>query len=311
MSMDMLQQPLVSVIIPFYNEEKFLSEAIESVRAQDYKNWELLVVDDGSSDMSAAIAKKYADTNPGKIVYRHHAGHANKGLSATRNEGIRQSKGDLLAFLDADDTWLPEKLTNQVAIFQEYMGIAMVAEASDYWFSWSDPEKQDIRIPVGVPQDRVFEPAELLQYLYPLSNGAAPCPSGLMVTKEAVAKVGGFEESFTKQYQLYEDQAFLHKIYLKERVFISSSCHNRYRQRVGSIVQQVHSANQYHEVRKHFLEWLEEYLQREQLQDRSTQLLLRKALAPYHYPKLYFLTQTLPGKIERIFRNGIKNLSNK
>ncbi len=300
------QQPLVSVIIPFFNEEQFLHEAVESVLLQDYSQWELLLVDDGSSDGSVGLAKAYAARHPGKIMYCEHAGHINKGLSATRNEGIRQSKGDLLAFLDADDVWLAEKLSDQVKIFEQNPDIAMVAEASLYWYSGASDDKKNVAIPVGAPAGKVYRPAELVRYLYPLSNGAAPCPSGLMVAKQAAINAGGFEESFTKQYQLYEDQAFLHKIYLKEKVFISASCNNKYRQRIGSIMQQVHEEGQYHLVRRYFLEWLEAYLIREHIQDKKTLQLLKKALVPYRYPNLYFITEQLPAKVKRFVRKGIR-----
>ena len=298
--------PLVSIVVAFLNEEKFLGEAIESVLHQDYTHWELLLVDDGSTDGSTHIAKQYAEQLPGHIRYMEHEGHVNKGLSASRNRGIQQAAGTLVALLDADDVWLPGKLSNQVHIFGQHPQIAMVAEASAYWHSWSDPQKKDITIPVGAPQDRVYPPLQLMSHLYPLGEGAAPCPSGLLLTKEAIERVGGFEESFTKEYQLYEDQAFLNKIYLQENVYISSSCNNLYRQRAGSIVQWVHADGQYHAVRRHFLEWFQTYLRQRQINDRNTLLLLKKALQPYHYPRLHFLTRTLPGKVKRSIKKRMK-----
>ncbi len=282
-----------------------MEEAIESVLHQEYQNWELLLVDDGSSDRSTAIAQKYAASYPAQIIYCEHAGHVNKGLSASRNEGIRQAKGALIACLDADDVWLPAKLAQQVAIFQRHPGIAMVAEASTYWYSWADATKKDVPISVGAPQDKVYGPAELFSHLYPLSSGAAPCPSGLMLTKDAIARVGGFEESFTKKYALYEDQAFLNKVYLKESVYISSACNNLYRQREGSIVQWVHADGQYHAVRRFFLEWFAAYLQQQQATDPGLEKLLRKALHPYHHPRLHYLTNTLPARLRRILKQSI------
>lgn len=294
--------PHVSIVIAFLNEEKFLEEAIKSVLHQEYTNWELLLVDDGSTDTSTAIAQKYVKEYSGKILYCEHEGHRNKGLSASRNAGIRLAKGKLVAFLDADDVWLPNKLEQQVGIFQDHPELAMVAEASTYWYSWADASKEDVDIAVGAQQDKVYAPKELFFHLYPLSRGAAPCPSGLMLTKKAILNVGGFEESFTKEYQLYEDQAFLNKVYLKERVYISSACNNLYRQRQGSIVQWVHEDGQYHAVRQYFLEWFAAYLQHEQVHDQSLKKLLRQALHPYHHPKLHYIANTLPAKLKRIIR---------
>ncbi|HEV7621281.1 MAG TPA: glycosyltransferase family 2 protein [Flavisolibacter sp.] len=116
----MNQDPLVSVITPFYNEEKFLKEAIESVISQDYQHWELLLVDDGSNDASTEIAKSYAISNPGKIFYIEHPDHINKGLCASRNLALTKARGDFIALLDADDVWLKQKLSSQVQIFKQH-----------------------------------------------------------------------------------------------------------------------------------------------------------------------------------------------
>src|SRR4051812_22492076 len=136
----MNKQPglLVSVIIAFMNEERFLAEAIESVIKQDYNNWELILVDDGSSDGSVGIANRYVMNHPGKIRYTEHANHANKGVSASRNQGIAIAKGDLVAVLDADDVWLPSKLTDQVTLLAANPDAMLLCEASQYWYSWNN-----------------------------------------------------------------------------------------------------------------------------------------------------------------------------
>src|SRR5512147_1824882 len=106
----MTNQPLVSGVIIFWNAERFLQEAIESVLAQTYPSWELLLVDDGSTDGASEIARSYAARHPERIRYLEHPGHRNRGMSASRNLGLQQSRGALVAFLDSDDVWLPEKL---------------------------------------------------------------------------------------------------------------------------------------------------------------------------------------------------------
>lgn len=276
--------PAVSVITAFLNEERFLGEAIESVISQRYDDWELILVDDGSSDGSPAIALEYAARYPGKIRCFQHEGGVNRGLSASRNLGISQARGALVAFLDADDVWTPEKLAVQSGIMNTYGQAAMLCEASEYWYSWENPSAKDILIPVGVPREGVFGPPELIRLLYPLSDGAAPCPSGIMVRRSVLERHRCFEAQFTGKYQLYEDQAFLHKIYLNEAVYISSLCHNRYRQRAGSLVSQVTADGNYHVVRHYFLRWLEEYITRHGLDHPDVNRLLRKALARYRHP---------------------------
>ncbi len=281
------QTPLVSVVISFLNEERFLAEAVESVIRQQYSNWKLILVDDGSSDNSSKIAKNYTNQYPNKIIYAEHQGHVNKGLSASRNYGISWARGELIAVLDADDVWLPMKLQVQVTLMNANPKAAMLCEACEYWYSWHDKTKQDVIIQIGKLRDRLFDPPALAEMLYPLSNGAAPSLSGMIIRKSVFEKHGGFEEQFTGKYQLYEDQAFLHKIYLNEPIYISSLCHHKYRQREGSLVQKVTSEGDYHVVRRFFLEWLQQYIQQNDIKNPAIHKLVRKAFRPYHYPIIY------------------------
>lgn len=102
-----LNRPAISVIVPVYNGERFLAEALRSIGQQDYQPVEVLVVDDGSTDGSAEVAASF----PSVRVLRK----AHSRLAATLNYGIAQATGALFAFLDADDRWLPDKLARQVA----------------------------------------------------------------------------------------------------------------------------------------------------------------------------------------------------
>src|SRR5262245_25666733 len=126
----MSQKPLVSVVTIFLNGERFILDAIGSVFAQKYDNWEYLLVDDGSTDTSSAIAREYAAQYPGKVRYLEHEGHVNRGMSATRNLGIRHSQGKYVAFLDADDVWLPHKLERQVALLESHPRAGMIYGAT-------------------------------------------------------------------------------------------------------------------------------------------------------------------------------------
>ncbi|GAB3038198.1 glycosyltransferase [Spirosoma pulveris] len=285
--------PFVSIVICFLNEERFLAEAITSVIQQTYIHWELILVDDGSQDESTQIARTYSLEFPDKIQYCAHANQANKGLSASRNAGIRKATGNLIAFLDADDVWLPEKLAAQVAIHQQYPGAGLIAEASIQWSSWLTPPGKDQLTPIGTDADRLYPPPQLAYQLYPLGKGAAPGPCAWLLTREAIRRAGGFEESFTGMYQLYEDQAFLSKIYLREAIYISSSCHNLYRQRPDSIVKTVIRQGNYAQVRRFFLEWYYAYLKANGVADKKLLRLVRRNLMPYHQPVAYFLSHTL------------------
>src|SRR5262249_43659184 len=123
---DMRSEDLVTVIVIFLDEARFIREAIDSVFAQTHQQWELLLVDDGSRDQSSGIARSIADQHPEKIWYLEHAGHQNLGMSASRNLGIRHAKGKYIAFLDADDVWWPVKLEQQLAILRAYPSAEMV-----------------------------------------------------------------------------------------------------------------------------------------------------------------------------------------
>lgn len=107
-----MKKPLVSVIIPNYNYARYLPEAVESVLAQTYENLEVIVVDDGSKDNSAEVLKGFGEKI--KVVLQQNA-----GVSAARNNGVSVSRGEFLAFLDADDVWLPEKIEKQMQRFFE------------------------------------------------------------------------------------------------------------------------------------------------------------------------------------------------
>ncbi len=251
---------LVSVIIPFLNRGKWLAEAIESVICQSYSNWEVILINDGSNDGAGVIAKEYSYQYPEKIIYAEHPGCVNKGVTISRNLGISLSKGSFIAFLDADDLWLEKKLVDQLKLFKQYPQIQMICEASRFWYSWDDPSKQDIIVNIGVEANKLYFPPKLIKNLYPLGKGQPPCPTGIILKKEAFERSGGFEEIFTGEYQLYEDQAFLSKIYLNECIYISANANNLYRKRSGSLTEAATNEKLYKKVRLFFLKWLEKYI---------------------------------------------------
>ncbi|NLF03256.1 MAG: glycosyltransferase family 2 protein, partial [Anaerolineales bacterium] len=120
-----MNPPTVSVIIPTYNRLAYLQEAIDSVLAQTYTDYEIIVVDDGSTDgMGDALRALYRDHLGGRLRYRW---QENAGRSAARNAGVTLSQGKYLAFLDDDDTYLPHKLARQVHLLEERSDVDLVA----------------------------------------------------------------------------------------------------------------------------------------------------------------------------------------
>jgi glycosyltransferase involved in cell wall biosynthesis len=109
----MLAPPTLSVVIPAYNAAQFLPAAISSVQSQTFTDWELLIIDDGSTDRTAEVVQTFQDRDGRIQLIRQ----TNQGVSAARTHGVEQSQGDLIAFLDADDWWLPHKLATHLARF--------------------------------------------------------------------------------------------------------------------------------------------------------------------------------------------------
>ena len=157
--------PRVTIITIFYNAEAHFREAIDSVLAQEFEDFELLLVDDGSTDSSTAIARDYQARDP-RIRYCEHPGHANRGMSASRNLGLAEARGDLIAFIDADDRWRPTKLGQQVELLDRLPAVDAVGGAVNYWASHSGG--RDRVVPTAHVRDRPIAPAEATLALYPL-----------------------------------------------------------------------------------------------------------------------------------------------
>jgi glycosyltransferase involved in cell wall biosynthesis len=275
----------VSVVTIFYNAAEFLGDAIESVLGQGYRDFELLLVDDGSTDASAEIALAHVQGESDRIRYLQHPCGENRGAAAARNLGIREARGELIAFIDADDRWRPGKLAEQVTLFDCFPEVEASCGTVNYWRSWAGGE--DELVPTGHVRNTPIKAPEAILALYPLGKSAAPCPSDLMIRRTTAVAIGGFEEGFTGALQLYEDQAFLAKLYLEGTVYFDERCWLDYRRHDASCVATVSKDGRYDEVRRHFLEWLQAYLaERPDLQHPGVIGALNRALIPYRYPRL-------------------------
>lgn len=250
--------PAVSVITIFLDAAPFLAEAVESVRAQTREDWELLLVDDGSRDGSSAIARAYAEREP-RIRYLEHAGHANLGMSASRNAGLAAARGALVAFVDADDVWLPEKLERQVALLSAAPRAAMVYGPALYWHAAAGARGadsrdfvQDLRVASGT----LAEPPALAP-TYLAAPEATPSPSGILARRAALERLGGFEAAFRG---MYEDQALYLKLALAEPILIAGEGWYRYRQHDAACCAVAFRTGAHAEARRAFLAWAERYV---------------------------------------------------
>ena len=158
--------PLISVIIPVYNRDRYLAEAIESALAQTYPAIELIVVDDGSSDRTAEVAQRYP------ITYHF---QPNGGISAARNAGIALGKGDFFAFLDSDDIWVADKLSKQMAAFDFDPNLEAVFGYAQQFYS---PELDEtFRQRIRCPEQPI----------------AAHLSSAMLIKREAFLRIGLFD----------------------------------------------------------------------------------------------------------------------
>ena len=173
----MSSNPLISVVIPSYNSGQFVVHAVQSALNQTYSQVEVIVVDDGSTD---DIRERLFQQN-GRIRYIY---QSNSGLSKARNRGIVESHGDLIAFLDADDQWLSEKLEKQWQCLNDNSDVALVH--TDLYHVYS---------PSGPPEYKYRDRKRFSGYCYSeFFWGNAILPSTVLVTRRCLEKVGVFDE---------------------------------------------------------------------------------------------------------------------
>lgn len=254
--------PRVSVIIIFLNEERFLAQAIHSVRAQSFTDWELILVDDGSIDGSSAIAHAAADGERVRVV--EHPGHANRGMSASRNAGIAEAQGEFIAFLDADDIWLPHKLDEQLALFDAIPEVDMIYGRTWIWHQWeAGAERADYFYDLGVSPDRLYPPMHLLPLLI-YNKAQTPTSINAIMRRSLVDRVGGFEEAFRG---MFEDQVFFAKTHLVGNCYVDDRFWAKYRQHLSSC--SALSAGRLRDLRARgrFLLWLGRYLRHHRVEN--------------------------------------------
>jgi glycosyltransferase involved in cell wall biosynthesis len=177
--------PLVSVIMPAYNAERYVLEAVRSVLDQDYQPVEIVLIDDGSTDNTVELVRREAPQ--ARIIQQ-----ANSGVAAARNTGLQGARGELLCFLDADDGWFPGKLRAQVDYLQRHPQVGLVFHR---WGVWK-PDEQGVYHPPTewpVPIASEIDPAQS-GWIYPqLLLNCIVHTSTVMMRREVFEKIGFFE----------------------------------------------------------------------------------------------------------------------
>jgi glycosyltransferase involved in cell wall biosynthesis len=275
--------PLVSVVIPFFNESKYLGAAIESVLLQSYTRWELFLVDDGSSDGSSEIARGYASADPERIYYLVHADGAKLGAGPARNLGLRHAKGELVAFLDGDDVWLPFKLERQVPLLMELPEVDLLyGNTLHSYYPCPSDGAYDYLQDLGVEPGTIIQPPDLLTLM--LENESIhPAICSLLVRRDACRRVGWFPEEL---HSMYEDTGFLASLLLTSVVLVTGECSAVYRMHDESSCNRAIATGEYHLTqpnlaRGRYLKWLEQYLRSQEVADQSVLRALEGQLAHY------------------------------
>ena len=220
-------RPEISVLMTVYNTAGYLAEAIDSILAQrTTRAWELSIVDDGSSDGCLEIAQAYAAAHPERIHLLRHRGGGNRGISASRNLALRHAQGELLAFLDSDDVWLPHHLETLDAAMQACPEADMVYGSAERWVDFSLAFDEDFArssewgrnyLPPLIPRGEaagLLPRGQLLSW-FQADESLVPCICSVMVRTAAARAVGGFCNAFRG---LYDDQAFHARMSLQRNV---------------------------------------------------------------------------------------------
>jgi glycosyltransferase involved in cell wall biosynthesis len=294
----MSDTPLISVIVPFLDVAPFFAEAIESVRAQTYSNWELLLCDDGATDRSSDIARAYAEREPERIRHLVHDGPAHQGASAARNLGLRHARGELIALLDGDDVWLPAKLAEQVAILQAHPEADALYGLTELWHSWTGAAAdagRDELPPSGVADGTLLGPRALLGGML-RRELLVPCTCSIVMRADAVRRAGGFANEFPG---IYDDVAFYSRLSLVGSFLFVARQWDRYRQHAASTYATVRRSRERHRARLRYLTWLEGVIATSPARDDpGLRDALRAALRRERHPRLF-------GVIDRV-RNALR-----
>ena len=182
----MVKNPTVSVIIPTYNRANLVDKAIKSVLSQTYQDFEIIVIDDGSTDNTEEIIRGFKDKRV-KYIKKY---KKNRGISATRNIGIKVARGKYIASLDSDDEWLPDKLDKQIKILQDGPPELGVVYSNSCYIDES-----------GKNMNKLPKPKKLEGYIYEdlLGGNYVGTPSTVLIRKECFQQVGLFDDLLNAQ----------------------------------------------------------------------------------------------------------------
>jgi len=181
-------QPLVSVVIPFHNHRNLIQKAVQNLFNQTYIHWEVILVDNNSSDGSRDIARKLVEQYPERVRY---AFEANQGIPFARNRGLAEARGKYISFLDVDDEFVPTKLDDQVPILEEHPDVAMVYGLTRRVYVG---DGRTVIQDVGIAKEGINEPPYLaIDWLHCFYH--LPQVGATLIRTSIARQVGGFAEN--------------------------------------------------------------------------------------------------------------------
>lgn len=254
---------LVSVITPYLNAEAFLEEAINSVLDQSYSLIEHILVNDGSTDKSLKIAEHYARLHPDRIRLVNNNG--NRGTASARNLGIQSSRGRYIGFLDADDVYMPEKVSHQIASLETHPECDVALGRTMYWYTWRKGFAGKDHTPdYRMRSNHTYKPGDLMLLILS-SDRASPCICSFLIKREEAIRIGMFGEDIQL---LYEDQVFITKMLVNCSVRLTHGVLEKYRQRQDSTWHESLADGSDKAALIKFRQWQSHYLLRLSLKQR-------------------------------------------
>lgn len=246
--------PKISIITPLYNGEKTLKETADSIFSQDYKDWEWIMFDDGSSDNTKNIAKEILSKKNGNIFYFSHVGNSNHGTAFTRNRAVERSSGEIISFIDQDDIWYKNRLSHQMKIIETKPECAMIWGPALYWYI-----DRSFKQPVGYRgeglRSGIYEPPLFVEIFLSDLRGT-PLPSASLVRRKEFESVKGYDESIKGS----EDIVLWLKLSEKFPIFYDDEILIKYRKHQDSTLRKASDSGKMDEWNLGFYKWVIDFL---------------------------------------------------
>lgn len=239
-----MPKALISVVIPTYNSSQFITKTLDSLKVQTFKNFEVIVINDGSRDKTEERILKYISSNPDLSIKL--INQTNKGIAGARNMGVKKSQAQYIAFLDHDDAWYPEKLEKSYRILLAQPEVSVVCH-DEYMRDVANANKIIRRLRYGPYVKNMFRKL--------LFKGNCLSTSAVVIRKEAILETGLFNER--PEYSTVEDYDLWMRISKKHRIYFLSEVLGEYiiNDRNASLNYEMHYNNQIKALRENFKEY--------------------------------------------------------